>query len=364
MKPATQTTFTKIEKGITQRGPASFLVRMMVGGQKISETFRSLGEARAFRDTKLAASALDPDFKKVLASRVSKREATSASLGSLLDRYKDEITTTKKGAVPEGHRIAKLKRDAIAQKSIYRITPEDILEFLSKLQRHQDGPLQGKPLSNTSRRKYASLLSHLFTVARKRWRMKVTNPVDDIELPQQGKPRKRRLEDGEESRLLAELGKSRNPLMLPLVKLAIETAMRQGELLALEWKNIKIHGDHGTAALHDTKNGDSRIVPLNTFACEILSALPRPIRGGQVFPIGKNSVRTAWDMACQRAGIEDLRFHDLRHEATSRLFELGLDRIEAASVTGHKTLQMLKDYTHLRAEKLAQKMNRASENKS
>jgi len=135
--------------------------------------------------------------------------------------------------------------------------------------------------------------------------------------------------------------------------------MRQGELLKLQWEDLRLAKDHGTAQLLDTKNGEDRIVPLSRKAVAILSELPRPIEGGVIFKMTKNSVRTAWDFACKRAKIDDLRFHDLRHEATSRLFELGLDKIEAASITGHKTLQMLKDYTHLRAEKLAKKLNQA-----
>jgi integrase len=87
--------------------------------------------------------------------------------------------------------------------------------------------------------------------------------------------------------------------------------------------------------------------------------MPRPLKGGPIFAIKVSELRSAWDKACERANIEGLRFHDLRHEATSRLFELGLDRIEAASVTGHKTIQMLNDYTHLRAEGLARKRNSA-----
>lgn len=351
-----------VERGIYQRGPCSFQVKLMVDGHLITGTFDTLAEARAYRNSKRASLALDPDAQRVLESRIKRHEVKAATLSKILDRYKDEVSSKKKSAVSEAYKIAKIKRSDLAGKSLYRITPDDILSFLKGLQRDQEGPRQGEPLSDTTKRKLAALLSHVFTVARKRWRMDVGNPVKDIELPSPGKPRKRRLESGEESKLLAELEKSRQAaIIVPMVKLAIQTAMRQGELLRLEWKDLRISGDTGTATLHETKNGEQRIVPLDATACAILAGMPRPLKGGPVFPIAQQALRVTWELACKRAGIVGLRFHDLRHEATSRLFELGLDRIEAASITGHKTLQMLKDYTHLRAERLAKKLNNARE---
>jgi len=351
-----------VERGIYQRGPCSFQVKLMVDGHLITGTFDTLAEARAYRNSKRASLALDPDAQRVLESRIKRHEVKAATLAKILDRYKDEVSSKKKSAVSEAYKIAKIKRSDLAGKSLYRITPDDILSFLKGLQRDQEGPRQGEPLSDTTKRKLAALLSHVFTVARKRWRMDVGNPVKDIELPSPGKPRKRRLEPGEESKLLAELEKSRQAAtVVPMVKLAIQTAMRQGELLRLEWKDLRISGDTGTATLHETKNGEQRIVPLDATACAILAGMPRPLKGGPVFPIAQQALRVTWELACKRAGIVGLRFHDLRHEATSRLFELGLDRIEAASITGHKTLQMLKDYTHLRAERLAKKLNLAAQ---
>ncbi len=352
-----------VEKGIYQRGPYSFQVKLMVDGHLVSGTFDTLEEARAFRNSRRAALALDPDAKRVLESRVRRHEVKAATLSKILDRYQEEVSSKKKSADSEIYKIAKIKRSKLAEMSIYRITADDVTAFLKGLKRDQPGPLNGEPLSESTKRKLAALLSHVFTIARKRWRMDVTNPIKDIELPSSGRSRKRRLEGDEEARLLQELGKANQAaIVVPMVRLAIETAMRRGELLKLEWSDIRINGDHGTAVLHDTKNKEQRVVPLNSVACGVLATLPRPIHGGRVFPIRIDQLRSAWDFACERAGIQGLRFHDLRHEATSRLFELGLDRIEAASITGHKTLQMLKDYTHLRAEKLAQKLNKAKQN--
>ena len=106
----------------------------------------------------------------------------------------------------------------------------------------------------------------------------------------------------------------------------------------------------------DTKNGEARTVPLSTTAVAVLRALPRALHG-DLFPgVTTEAVKRSYMRAIRRAGIEGLRFHDLRHEATTRLFEKGLNIMEVASITGHKDLRMLRRYTHLKAEDLAQKL--------
>ena len=130
--------------------------------------------------------------------------------------------------------------------------------------------------------------------------------------------------------------------------------MRRGENLSLTWQYV--HLDKRFVHLPDTKNGDSRDVPLSPLALELLRELPRNIRGGVVFPLHYEALKSAWRRACARASITNLRFHDLRHEATSRFFEKGLNVMEVAAITGHKDLRMLQRYTHLRAEDLALKL--------
>ena len=105
------------------------------------------------------------------------------------------------------------------------------------------------------------------------------------------------------------------------------------------------------------QNGDSKDVPLSPHALELLTDLPRNIREDQVvFPLHFEALKSSWRRACCRAGISDLRFHDLRHEATSRFFEKGLNVMEVAAITVHKDLRMLQKYTHLRAGDLARKL--------
>ena len=110
-----------------------------------------------------------------------------------------------------------------------------------------------------------------------------------------------------------------------------------------------------TIYLPITKNGEGRGVPLSTTAIEALNRIPTTI-SGKLFPIPKPTLRGLWSRACRRAGISNLHFHDLRHEATSRFFEKGLNIMEVSAITGHKDLKMLKRYTHLKAEDLALKL--------
>jgi integrase len=129
--------------------------------------------------------------------------------------------------------------------------------------------------------------------------------------------------------------------------------MRRGELLALQWRNVDL--TRQTAFLPTSKNGKPRTVPLSSQAVALLSALPRT-EADIVFPISAPTMEAAFKRARVRAQIPNLRFHDLRHTATSRMAHKLPNVIELASVTGHQTLQMLKRYYHPNAEILAQKL--------
>jgi integrase len=351
---------------IVKRGPYSFLVRIRRKGlPALAKTFETEKEAKAWarrQELKLE----DRDVQDLT-------EARETTLAQALERYRDSVTVKKKSHRSELYRVGRILQHPIASRPLATLRADDIeglMEDLAKahIAKSKDGrDRKQRPASPATQRRYAALLSHLFSIATKRWRIEgLRNPVKEMELPSAGRSRKRRLEDGEEEKVLAALSVCRNRYIEPMARLAIETAMRQGELLALHWKDVRISGDTGTATLHDTKNSEDRIVPLSSRAVAILKEVKGnvPKIAGPVFPVSQAEVYSGWINACRRAGVVGLRFHDLRHEATSRLFELGLNRIEAASVTGHKTLQMLKDYTHLRAENLAKKITNAQRGSS
>ena len=175
------------------------------------------------------------------------------------------------------------------------------------------------------------------------------NPIDQIKKPPSPMARERRLNDGEYERLEAASKLTQNPHIWPIVVFAIETGMRRGEILSLSWDNVALK--RRIAFLPMTKNGSSREVPLSNKAVSVLQQ-QRTITGSSPFPVNSNAFRLAWDRLRGRAGLNDLRFHDLRHEAISRFFELGLNIPEVAVISGHKDPRMLFRYTHLRAEEL------------
>jgi integrase len=144
--------------------------------------------------------------------------------------------------------------------------------------------------------------------------------------------------------------------MKPLIILAIETAMRRGEMLDLQWQHVDLV--RCVAHLPLTKNGDSRDIPLSRRAVSVLKTLgaDKDRDPERVFPVSANSIRLAFEHLRGRAEMNDFRFHDLRHEAVSRLFERGLNIAEVSTISGHKELRMLQRYTHLRAVDLVARL--------
>jgi len=196
----------------------------------------------------------------------------------------------------------------------------------------------------------------LYRVAAADWGFEaLANPVAKIKKPALPKGRERRLQPREEERLLDACDTSESTWLGSVVRLALATAMRQGELVGLTWSQVSLV--RRTLLLTDTKNGDTRTIPLSGQAIQVLRSLSSA-NAEKVFPIQTGrAISHAFAKACFRAGIKDLHFHDLRHEAASRLFEkTDLRDIEIASITGHKTMDMLRRYAHLRAARLVDRL--------
>lgn len=158
-----------------------------------------------------------------------------------------------------------------------------------------------------------------------------------------------------------------NPLIKPFVVLALETAMRRGELLSLRWENIRLKDR--VAFLPMTKNGQSRTVPLSTKAVEVFNGVTRKLYGTVFDELTANAVKLGFIRAVKRARqayvesggddprmLVDLRMHDLRHIAVTRLAERLPNIVELAAVSGHSDVRMLKRYYHPKAEDLALKL--------
>jgi len=280
---------------------------------------------------------------------VDRSPAERTTVGELIDRYLQEVTPAKRSAASEKRRL-RLLRTEFGPLSAASLKASHVSSYRDKrLSEGTAGATIVKDLNS---------LSHVLDVAIKDWSLPLsTNPVKMVRKPKQSSGRERRLRPGEEERLLDACRDSRcGPMLEPIVVLAIETGMRLGELLSLEWPRINL--EKRVAFLPITKNGEARSVPLSPTAVQTLQRIPRSLRNQRVFWTWtrSDSFENAWRRAVATVPLDDLRFHDLRHEATSRFFERGLSLIEVAAITGHKTLQMLKRYTHLRAEDLAMKL--------
>lgn len=270
-----------------------------------------------------------------------------------LEKYYESVSVHKKGHLQEFYRVNVIKRHPLSKKKMDEITTVDIAAYRDE-RLSQINPRTGKNISGNTVRLELALLSSLFGIARVEWGTCRSNPVEHVRKPKVSKGRDRRLLSSEERRL-SRYFRERNLLLYIIFHLAIETAMRQGEILGLEWEYIDIQ--HGVAHLPDTKNGSSRDVPLSRKARNLLQMLPFQLRG-KLFNYTSSGFKSAWRNALEALAIKDLHFHDLRHEAISRFFELGtLNVMEVAAISGHRSMNMLKRYTHLRAYQLVSKLD-------
>ncbi len=310
------------------------------GMRPVAKTFKT--KTAATQWARLLESEID------LGVFVDRTEAQRSTLAELIERYLAEVTPRKKSARNETQRLKQLQRHFGA------ISPAALRN--THIAAYRDARLNAG-LAGATVLKEINSLSHVLDVAIKDWGIALhVNPAKLVRRPKVARGRERRLLPGEEAKLFAACAKSRATMLTPVVRFAIETAMRMGEIVSLRWSNVDITSC--VATLPDTKTGDARRVPLSTAAVAAIAQLPRHIKDGRVFWTWRrsDSLQNAWRRAVKSAGIVDFRFHDLRHEATSRLFEKQLTLPEVASVTGHKTWQMLRRYTHLRAEALVAKL--------
>lgn len=327
-----------------------------------SRTFSTKTEAQVW------ARGVETDF-----ARGHWRDRTAAdamSFGALLADYAGRVTPVKRGADIERLRLATLGRSRLAQYKLTALTPTVLAAW-------RDARLVAGRAGSTVNRELATI-SAVLNWGRKELGLALENPVAEIRRPANPPSRDRRFVRDEHARLLLALqdqsaegvrpdGKkyrvgTRNPWLLPCVLLALETGLRRSELLSLNWDGVDLarrvlraRGLGGGA----TKNGDTwRDVPLSSAAVTVLHGLQGdpPKHAGPVLPLSADALKKGFERACARAGIDNFHFHDLRHEATSRLAEKLPNVIELASVTGHKSVQMLARYYHPRAEDLAKKL--------
>ena len=289
--------------------------------------------------------------------------STKVTLSEVADQYRLTVTPTKRGCRQEATRLQALGASTLGKRALSAVKAIDVAKY-------RDERISRGAAPGTVRLDLAALSSVFTWAAQEAGYVGLSNPVRAVRKPAPGKSRDRRLRPGELAAVLA----ATDSLLLPaLAHLAIATAARLGELLALTWKDVDLH--KRVAVVRCGKNGDARALPLSTAALEVFRAMPQNIDGGPVFRgTSSHGVTVAWLRAVKRSRqryeseclasnskpnpehLIGLHFHDLRHEGVSALFERGLNQIEVSSISGHKTLTMLRRYTHLRAEELALKL--------
>ncbi|WP_462386640.1 tyrosine-type recombinase/integrase [Acidovorax sp. Q11] len=300
-------------------------------------------------------------------------DAEKMTLAEALERYWREVGSAKSYPKQEHQRIRHWQAQPLAQRYLSNLRGVDFAAY-------RDARRKLGRAENTVRLEL-QLVAHLFNVARKEWGMEgLLNPLNDIRKPSGSSERDRRLMAGEFEALAEELARCGNPWVLPAFELAIETTLRQGMLFKLERAWLDASGRFFRVPREHQGKGNKAVpafVILSSRAAEIVVALPEcgsGERAGKLLGCSQNAVSVAWKraLAAARRRYEDaeraagrspkaghlqgLRWHDLRHEGASRLFERGLNPMEASAVTGHRSLSMLRRYVHLSPAQLLSKL--------
>lgn len=302
---------------------------------------------------------------------VSSAEAESTTFAEALDRYEREIASNKRGATQERSIIRMLGDSWLAKRPLAGVRRADIAKL-------RDEWCETHSPATVVRR--LAVISHLFTIARKEWGLEsLSNPVELVRKPTVKNERTRRIasidpsssRDVSTDELAYVKAASQSAFLPALIDIAVETAMRRGELMTLGPSQVDLKKRVVTLAM--TKNGSSRQVPLSSRAVTILQKLIEEKRD-VFFPVRADAVTRSFERAVARARrryeedcidrevdadpnfLVDLCFHDLRHEATSRLASV-FPLHELAKITGHRDTKMLMRYYHPRAEDLAKKLD-------
>lgn len=321
---------------IRKRGPYQWEVRIRRKGYPAQfATFERKSDAETWAN--------DVESEMGRGVFISRKEAEQTTFKEAIERFVEEFIPGYAHPKKMESRAKIIKNSPLSLMTLASIRGKDVAEYIKD--REDEGRSSQTILHEVN------MISRIFEIARKDWGMEsLSNPTKNVNKPKQGKGRTRRLEKGEEKKLL----KNSSEKLKPIILFALETAMRRGEIAMMRWEYVDLKKRY--VHLPKTKNDEARSTPLSPAALQILKNLPQNINGN-VFGMTGNTITKKFTAAVAKAKLQDLRFHDLRHEATSRLFEnTDLDFMEIKSITGHKSMQMLARYSHLRAHKLADRL--------
>lgn len=314
---------------IRKRGERYQVQVRRVGHPKHNRSFITRKDAEAWaRQTEVSLD--QGDFK-------DRRQLKSYTLSDLISRYLVEVLPTKKQSTFKNETIIlkAFRRHSICHKRLYDLNAQDFIAYQS---------LRLKTVQPSTLQRELNPVRHLLRIAKDQWGIPVPELIT-TKVPVSGGGRQRRAEGDELERLLCAALGQRNKLILSVIQFALETGARRSEILRTKASDIDLENRAWT--IHETKNGHPRKIPLTLEAMRVLAdRLQSTTPDRLVFPISPNALRLGWDRACKKAGVSDLNFHDLRHEAISRLFERGLTVPEVALISGHKDIRMLLRYGH------------------
>jgi len=333
-----------IEKRTSKTGMVSYRVKVRLKGHPTqTASFERRTDAKKWAQQTETAIREGRHFKT--------REAKRHTLAELIERYLSDVMPHKpKSAYDQTHQLG-WWNDKIGSYLLADITPALLVECRDNLA--NTPTLKGKRAAATVNR-YLASVSHAFNVAVKEWGWLEDSPMSKVSKFKEPRGRVRFLSDEERPKLLTACQESDNPYLYPVVVLALSTGARKMEICSLKWSDIDLKRDNPRITLHETKNGERRLLPLAGHALELVRDLAkvRRIDTPLLFPSKVSTskpmdIRAPFVRALKAAEIEDFRFHDLRHSAASYLAMNGASLAEIAEVLGHKTLQMVKRYSHL-----------------
>lgn len=331
---------------------ASF--RKRSGGWRAEVAKLGIRDSQTFSTKALAQAWATQREADILAGVPGRAIGVNSSLSDALMRYKREVSPSKAGQRWEEIRLDKLNNELpFVGLRIGEVTVDQIAEW-------RDAQL--KSLKAPSVRREMTLLSSVFEIAKREWRWCATNPVREVKRPGNGRPRDRRVLADEEQRLVNRFGYVEGAKPETLLQelayaflIALETAMRQGEILSLTKANT--HLDQRYVRLDVTKNGDSRNVPLTKRAVDLLGVLAESAGpSGELFKLSSGTADAMFRRIRDELEIVDLRFHDTRHEATTRLARK-LDVLDLARMTGHRDPRSLMVYYNATATEVASRLD-------
>ncbi len=317
-------------------------VQISVKGTRDSAVFSTQAEARAW------AAQREAEMRRMVATGIN----TDKTVGDAFDRYSKEVSTTKRGEAWEQQRLITIGAHEIDGARLDSIKLCEVsADMIGKWRDMRARTVLGSTINRD-----LALLSNVFQIARKEWKWIAASPTTDVRRPQDPPARDRRISEAEISAVTLALGytglvRTKSDRVAVAFLFAIETAMRAGEICALTWGAITGKVAH----LPMTKNGTRRDVPLSPRATALLESLPRGEDSDPCFGSTSSQLDAIFRKARDKSPVEDLTFHDSRHEAITRLARK-IDVLDLARMTGHRDIKQLMVYYNATAADIAEKL--------